>query len=551
MSEPNNTDEPVGGAPVPPEATTLMDDVPELPAIESRETRVLDADDTRLVGEAAAPNAPLDEAAASGETDTLPMPAPGPRPDEASPAAAAPGAARDSSGDCMASQDEVQTDVPLADRQAKGTPRSVAEAFRRIPRRTAVALLAVAVVALIAAVALSTYNLQLWGGKPIPDVTGAPVADATARLEDRGLSVVREDVPTDEGAGTVLGMDPAAGARLSRGDAVTVRVGVPRVVPDVVGLSLDEAKARLSDAGIGQLRLEYKNSDEDEGSVTGVSPARGSVVTADEEVALQVAQPFTVPDVIGLGQDEATRIIGEAGLESKIEWREAEGTALSVLATSPAAGERASSGATVTVTVVAPGASSETHLADYLSSKPRDVSSYLSWKGWAFEFGEVRGAGGEDIAETAWTKSGVGRLVFTDEPESSRHGVFLGSLFTSDVLAQGASIAGVRFEPELSGDDADSAADSATVNAWALRCGLTGLRQTLAADDVAELAGVSARGSRGIVGYGEMGDDAWAVAVKDSDVVVIVAPKALYDDIDLGNYGDSLAGYLGSELLLG
>ena len=152
-------------------------------------------------------------------------------------------------------------------------------------------------------------------------------------------------------------------------------MGVPRTVPSVVGASLDDARELLDDAGITNLRLEYKNSDEDEGTVLSCSPTAGSVVTADEQVTLVVAQPYTVPDVVGLSQDEAARVIGEAGLSSKVEWQEAEGTPLAVLSTSPEAGERASAGATVTVSVVAPGASSETHVADYLASSPRDVSA--------------------------------------------------------------------------------------------------------------------------------------------------------------------------------
>lgn len=273
-------------------------------------------------------------------------------------------------------------------------------------------------------------------------------------------------------------------------------------------------------------------------------------MSEDDEVTLRVAQAYSVPDVVGLSQDEATKKIAEAGLESKIEWRESEGDALSVLSTSPASGERVGSGATVTVTVVAPGARNETYLADYLGDNPRDVSSYLSWKGWTFRYGKtVKGQGdfsGTDCAETGWTKPGVGTLIVTPTPESSKHGSFLGELLTSDVLADGASVGGIRFEPEESGDNANPTVDSATVNSWASRCGLSGIQAALSADQIArETVTSSGNVPDMLVGYGEMDDAVWSVSVeKGKGVTVVVAPKSLYSGVDLLGYDNSLGLYL-------
>lgn len=478
---------------------------------------------------------------------TLPMPKPQSRPDDDTTVLEAGETESLARAKAADGADAACPDQPDGDAGADDAP-----APRRLRWHSRGVLVVVLIVLLGVAAAALTYQAELWGGRSVPDVTGLTEADATAALRGAGFDASSVDVPTDEGVGTALCTNPKAGTRVRPGSSIELGVGVPRTVPPIVGSSLDDARESLGDAGITSLRLEYKNSDEDEGTVLSCSPAAGSVVTADEQVTLVVAQPYTVPDVVGLSQDEATKAVAEAGLTAKIEWEESEGTALTVLSTSPEAGERTSAGASVTVTVVAPGASAETHVADYLASDPHDVSAYLSWKGWSFDFGVTEAGSGSlpdgSYAETAWKKAGVGTLTFTPRSLSSRHGVFLGSLFTSDVLAQGSPIAGVRFEPSLSGDDASPQVNSATVSTWAVRCGLDGPEGTLTSDDVARAMGVSAPSRRYVVGYGEQDGCVWAILVRDRSVVVTCAPTGLYDGVDLGKYGDSLGVYLAYTL---
>lgn len=523
------------------------------------------------------------EASDAGEpaSGTLPMPKPGPRPDDPTePVEVGPttdigrqratggeGAERRRAigGEAADSEEPNATArrdggaSPASEGSAQPIDRAsaragIATALRRLatrgpqPPHLAIAL-TICVLAIAAAALLASNWDTLQGGPTIPDVTGEVPASARQELEAKGFAVEERDTPTDDGVGTVLDTDPDAGQRARLGTTIIVHVGTPRVIPEVRGRQLEDARSALDDAGITNLRLEYQNSDEDEGTVLSVNPGEGTVVTADAEVTLVVAQPYTVPDVKGLSQDEATAAIAKAGLESKIEWQESDAGALTVLSTSPAAGERTSAGATVTVTVTAPGARSETYLPDYLSAEPREVSAYLSWKGWSFSFGSTaEGAGslsGNSYAETGWTKPGVGRLVFTPNPLSGSHGSFLGSILTKDVLAQGSPIAAVRFEPELGAADPQTV-DTATVNTWASRAGLSGLEGTLTGDEVARAMGREVAGAPDmIMGYGEDGENVWTVLVrKGAGVVVTCAPKGLYDSVDLAGYGNSLGVYL-------
>lgn len=89
----------------------------------------------------------------------------------------------------------------------------------------------------------------------VPDVTGESRADATSELEDAGLKVRIEEkrVHSEEDKGTVVDQDPREGQQqLAEGDTVTLTLSKgPEMieVPDVEGMSVDDATRELKDAG--------------------------------------------------------------------------------------------------------------------------------------------------------------------------------------------------------------------------------------------------------------------------------------------------------------
>lgn len=88
----------------------------------------------------------------------------------------------------------------------------------------------------------------------VPDVTGDSQTDATSELEDLGLKVEieTERVHSDEDKGTVVDQSPREGQkRLAEGDTVTLTLSKgPEMieVPDVEGMSVDDATQELEDA---------------------------------------------------------------------------------------------------------------------------------------------------------------------------------------------------------------------------------------------------------------------------------------------------------------
>ena len=119
----------------------------------------------------------------------------------------------------------------------------------------------------------------------IPDLVGVPYQEAVAQLEALGLSPELEGRrPRDgEQAGTVVSTDPEAGTEMQQGDTVRVVVAVASVdVPDVAGLSLDEARTELEQAGLAVGRV----IGPDRGQVQFTAPGAGSEVDVGSEVAI-------------------------------------------------------------------------------------------------------------------------------------------------------------------------------------------------------------------------------------------------------------------------
>ncbi|MFD0148217.1 Stk1 family PASTA domain-containing Ser/Thr kinase [Streptomyces sp. NPDC055721] len=110
----------------------------------------------------------------------------------------------------------------------------------------------------------SAVALVVSKGSPIdvPDVTAETVADATATLQEAGLTVrvAPERINSPEDAGTVAAQSLAEGSRAAEGDTITLTVSKgPKLVevPDVTEETTDDARTALEDAGF---EVEVKKS---------------------------------------------------------------------------------------------------------------------------------------------------------------------------------------------------------------------------------------------------------------------------------------------------
>jgi beta-lactam-binding protein with PASTA domain/predicted Ser/Thr protein kinase len=126
----------------------------------------------------------------------------------------------------------------------------------------------------------------------VPDVTGLSRDSAESRLHDAGFSVSVADQESDVPQGDVISQNPVGGTQLSKGDTVTITVstGKPQVdVPDVIGLSESEARARLRSAGLKPVTQQRTVTDPtQEDVVVEQRPSSGTKVDEGREVVIVI-----------------------------------------------------------------------------------------------------------------------------------------------------------------------------------------------------------------------------------------------------------------------
>ena len=128
----------------------------------------------------------------------------------------------------------------------------------------------------------------------IPNVLGQSYDSAARALREAGFTPVRRDVEAGDPEGTVIGMDPSAGALAPPGTKVTLNVSLgstTTAVPEVTGLDEANARATLENAG---WKVEVRdtttaNADED-GIVITQDPAPGEQAEPGTRVVIYVAR---------------------------------------------------------------------------------------------------------------------------------------------------------------------------------------------------------------------------------------------------------------------
>jgi serine/threonine-protein kinase len=125
----------------------------------------------------------------------------------------------------------------------------------------------------------------------VPQVVGLDIADARPLITEAGLVIGNiNSQSSDQPEGTVLAVRPAEGTEVDAGSAVNLRVssGTSRV-PDVVGLSIGEARAILVQQGFEVLVTEQPTDEQPPGVVVFQAPPAGTEVAAGTRVAITVA----------------------------------------------------------------------------------------------------------------------------------------------------------------------------------------------------------------------------------------------------------------------
>ena len=138
------------------------------------------------------------------------------------------------------------------------------------------------------------------GDVAVPNVTRLPRADAEQILAGRGFKVKVANRPTtDFAAGIVIEQDPSSGTKAPKGSAVTITVAVAPsnvTVPTVIGLSVADAQAALTDAGL-RYTSDAADDDAPAGTVIDVEPGEGTGVAPGSRVIITVSNGPASPSV--------------------------------------------------------------------------------------------------------------------------------------------------------------------------------------------------------------------------------------------------------------
>jgi serine/threonine protein kinase len=182
----------------------------------------------------------------------------------------------------------------------------------------AVALLAVLTVAVTLAINFfgnDTRSVQ------VPDVSGQPVADATAALQNRGFKVTTNGAPDSKiPSGNVISTDPAANSSVDAGVQITLNVSTgpdQRQVPDCATMTQAQCIQKLQAAGFSRFADSTSESaPEQKGKVIATSPAANSYSAITNPITIVVGTgpgSKVIPDCLGQTVDVCKQILTGSG----------------------------------------------------------------------------------------------------------------------------------------------------------------------------------------------------------------------------------------------
>ncbi len=181
------------------------------------------------------------------------------------------------------------------------------------------------IVGILAVIAIVAAALALGNSgdtATVPDVTNKPIAEARTTIEKAGFKVGNETqvYNTQIAQGNVVSTNPAAGEQAKKGSTISINVskGTEQVtVPDLKGMSADDAQKALAAAGLNSQQGDTVFSDDvEEGKVASQDTAAGSTAYKGDTVTIHLSkgpEKASIPNVVGMTQSQATSRLENAG----------------------------------------------------------------------------------------------------------------------------------------------------------------------------------------------------------------------------------------------
>lgn len=156
----------------------------------------------------------------------------------------------------------------------------------------------------------------------VPNVVGMTFDRAARTLEKAGFAAVEGETRFHRvvAPGVVLQQDPPADSRQKRGTEVRLAVSAGQrtaEVPQLTGLTEQQARIALANAGFDLGRISRQNSDHPRGMVFLSDPPSGTRRQLPAAVSLVVSEGpavISVPELVGRTLAEARSIVEQLGL---------------------------------------------------------------------------------------------------------------------------------------------------------------------------------------------------------------------------------------------
>ena len=189
-------------------------------------------------------------------------------------------------------------------------------------------LVAVAVLAVLTVVV--TIAINMFGSNTrdvqVPDVSGQPLNDAIATLQNRGFKTEPHrrpdsEVPTDH----VINTEPAAGTSVGAGDEITINVSMgPKQaeIPDVRGVTFDRSRreAHATPASRTSGGPHVPSMPEQKDTVIETNPPVNQTSAITNEITIIVGSgpdSKVVPDCMGQTVDDCSTILNASGFQRR------------------------------------------------------------------------------------------------------------------------------------------------------------------------------------------------------------------------------------------
>ncbi|MFB9209807.1 Stk1 family PASTA domain-containing Ser/Thr kinase [Nonomuraea spiralis] len=191
----------------------------------------------------------------------------------------------------------------------------------------------------------------------VPDLVGQDMLVAERAATGKGFKIRKVQGEYDEktAEGLVLRTDPEGRSELESGGTITLvpSLGPKRViVPSVKGLTSDEARVKIAEAGltVGSVRR-LPNMEVERNKVIRTSPEAGEKVKEGAKVGIFVSAGLVMPDVTGMPKDEAAAYLGGQGFQVQVNEVDDDAEPCTVIAQTPKAKSEVDKGTPAMVTV--------------------------------------------------------------------------------------------------------------------------------------------------------------------------------------------------------